>query len=180
MTGVQTCALPISLTTDKDYTERQKKLFYEFCSLIPKEWNTIKHVGGGGTIFSDIKADMYRVGLEIYGYGNEFVKPVLSIHSQIVDLQKVKAGEHVGYLCGFTANNDMTIATIPLGYGDGLPRKLSNKLKIDVRKKKAFSVGNICMDAFMVDVSLIKCKKGDDVVIMDNASIVAKILDTTE
>ncbi len=169
-----------SLTTDKDYTERQKKLFYEFCSLIPKEWNTIKHVGGGGTIFSDIKADMYRVGLEIYGYGNEFVKPVLSIHSQIVDLQKVKAGEHVGYLCGFTANNDMTIATIPLGYGDGLPRKLSNKLKIDVRKKKAFSVGNICMDAFMVDVSLIKCKKGDDVVIMDNASIVAKILDTTE
>lgn len=169
-----------SLTTDKDYTERQKKLFYEYVKLLPKEWDTIKHVGGGGTIFSDIKADMYRVGLEVYGYGNKLVKPVLSVESEIVDIQKVKAGEHVGYLCGFTAKNDMTVATIPLGYGDGFPRKLYNKLEVIIKGKKVLSAGNICMDAFMVDISHIKCKIGDKVTIMNCATDISKILETTE
>ncbi len=169
-----------SLTTDKNYTARQKQLFYDYISLLPSDWDTIAHVGGGGTIFSDIKADMYRVGLEVYGYGNEFVKPVLSVESQIVDLQKVVAGEHVGYLCGFTAKHDMTIATIPLGYGDGLPRKLSNEIIVKINDKKACCVGNICMDAFMVDVSDLKCKKGDKVIIMENASDLAAKLSTTE
>ncbi len=117
-----------SLTTDKTYTERQKAIFYDYLTLVPKNWNTVKHVGGGGTIFGDFEADMFRVGLEVYGYGNELVKPVLSMESRVVDIQKVEKGEHVGYLCGFTAERDMTVATIPLGYGDGLPRKLSNKI----------------------------------------------------
>ncbi len=169
-----------SLTTDKKYTDWQKKTFYEFTSLIPQTWKTIKHVGGGGTIFSDIKADMYRVGLYIYGYGNELFKPILSVESEIVDIQKVKKGEHIGYLCGYTAEKDMTVATIPLGYGDGLPRKLSNKLVVEINGKKACNVGNICMDAFMVDVSSIKCKKGDRVIIMSSASEISHLLETTE
>ncbi len=169
-----------SLTTDLSYTLRQEKLFNDFLSLLPKNWNTIKHVGGGGTIFSDIKADMYRVGLEVYGYGKDCVKPVLSVQSQIVDIQKVAQGEHVGYLCGFTAEKDMIVATIPLGYGDGLPRKLSNHLEVLVNGKKAKSTGNICMDAFMVDVTNIKCKIGDKITIFDNVSELATIVGTTE
>ena len=169
-----------SVGSDKDYTTRQKQNLDEFLALVPKEWNTIKHIGGGGTIFLGYKADMYRVGLKIYGYGNDFVKPVLSIESEIVDLQKVKKGEHIGYLCGYTASKNMTVATIPLGYGDGLTRKLSNKFSVEINGKIAQSVGNICMDAFMVDVSNIKCKKGDKVNIFNNASEFAKVLGTTE
>ena len=169
-----------SLTTDKEYTQHQKEKFDRFLALLPNDWQTIKHVGGGRSIFENLKADVFRVGLEVYGYGNDFVKPVLSVESEIVDLQKVSAGEHVGYLCGFTAEHDMTVATIPLGYGDGLPRKLSNKLKVSIGNKTAESCGNICMDAFMVDVTDISCRVGDRVKIFDNASLVAPQIESTE
>ncbi len=169
-----------SLTTDRDYTEKQKELFFKLAKLIPEEWHTIKHVGGGRSIFEGLNVDMFRVGLEVYGYGNEFVKPVLSIESTIVDIQQVSKGEHVGYLCGYTAQKNITIATIPLGYGDGLPRKLSNRLIVKINGKQAHSTGNICMDAFMVDVTDINCKIGDSVLIMDNASDLAPIIESTE
>lgn len=169
-----------SITTDKEYTERQLKIFNEFLSLLPEEWNTIKHIGGGGTIFLGEKVDMYRVGLKVYGYGHDILKPVLSIESQIVDIQKVKKGEHVGYLCCFTASKNMTVATIPLGYGDGFPRKLSGNISVEINGKNAKSVGNICMDAFMVDVSEIRCKKGDKVKVFNDASVFAPLVGTTE
>ncbi len=169
-----------SLTTDRDYTEKQKEKFYKFLNHIPKDWKTIRHAGGGRCIFEKLDVDMYRIGLEIYGYGNEFVKPILSVESEIVDIQKVNRGEHIGYLCGYTADCDMVVATIPLGYGDGLPRKLSNKLVIEINGKKARSTGNICMDAFMVDISKINCKIGDKAKIMDNASDIAPIIESTE
>lgn len=168
-----------SLTSDKDYTAYQHEKFMQFVQLLPDE-NTLIHIGGGLSIFTDFKADLHRVGLEVYGYGNEFVKPVLSIESQIVDIQQVKKGEHVGYLCSYTAEQDMTVATIPLGYADGLPRKLSNKLIVSIKGKKAKNIGNICMDAFMVDISHINCKIGDRVVIMKNASDFAPLIESTE
>ena len=169
-----------SLTSDKNYTEMQKEKFESFLSLLPRDWKTIKHIGGGRAIFENIQADMVRVGLELYGYGNDFVKPVLSVKSEIVDKQKVARGEHIGYLCGYTAKTNMTVATIPLGYGDGLPRKLSNTLVVEIKGQKAQSTGNICMDAFMVDVTDIKCKIGDSVTIFNDATTLAKLLDTTE
>ena len=169
-----------SLTTDREYTEKQKEKFERFVAKLPKCWETCVHVGGGRSIFEGIDADVYRVGLEVYGYGNEFVKPVLRVESEIVDIQKVYKGEHIGYLCGYTAQEDITVATIPLGYGDGLPRKLSNKLQVKINGKTAQNVGNICMDAFMVDVSKINCKIGDKVVIFDNATAIAPLIESTE
>ena len=169
-----------SLTSDKNYTEKQKNKFYEFSSLLPKEWKTIRHVGGGNTIYKNIDADMYRVGLQCYGYGDENVSPVLKVESHIVDVQNVKEGEHIGYLCGYTATKDMKIATIPLGYGDGFPRKLSNKLEVVINGQKARSTGNICMDAFMVDVSELDCQKGNRVLVLDNATTLAPLIDSTE
>ena len=168
-----------SLSTDKEYTERQHEIFEEFLKLLPDN-DTLIHIGGGMSIFTEYKADIHRVGLEVYGYGNTFVKPVLTIESEVVDMQNVKKGEHVGYLCSYTAKKDMIVATVPLGYGDGLPRKLSNKINVKIRGKEAKSVGNICMDAFMVDVTNIKCKIGDKVIVMDNASKFAPIIESTE
>lgn len=168
-----------SLSTDQQYTERQYKIFKEYVELLPTAETKI-HVGGGLTIFKDFQADFYRVGLEVYGYGNENVKPVLSIESQIVDIQEVHKGEHVGYLCGWTAKSDAKVATIPLGYGDGLPRKLSNKLQVKIKNKTFKNVGNICMDAFMADVTGFNCKVGDRVLIMENASKFAPIIESTE
>lgn len=169
-----------SLTTDEEYTKKQYQIFKEFSSLIPKDWQTIKHLGGGKSIFGQFSADMFRVGFEVYGYSDENVNKVLSAHSQIVDIQSVKKGEHIGYLCGYTATEDMKVATIPLGYGDGLPRKLSNKLQVKIKGQNAKSVGNICMDAFMIDISKIKCNIGDDVLIFNDARQIAPLIESTE
>lgn len=169
-----------SLTTDMKYTQRQKDKFQKFCSLLPKEWKTIKHVGGGKSIYENFEVDMFRVGMEVYGYGNEMLKPVLSIQSQIVDFQKVEKGEHVGYLCGYTAQENIKIAVIPLGYADGLPRKLSNKIKVRINNKECRGVGNICMDSFMVDTTKVNCKIGDKVDLFYNIQEIASLLETTE
>ena len=169
-----------SLTTDNYYTKKQHERFLEFASLLPKEWKTIKHIGGGNSLYTDMSADMYRVGLQLYGYGNEQVEPVMKVQSQIVDLQEVEKGEHVGYLCSYTATKNITVATVPLGYADGFPRKLSNNFNININGKEAKSVGNICMDAMMFDVSDISCKVGDKVCVFDNATKFAKMLNTSE
>lgn len=169
-----------SLTTDEEYTKKQSMIFEDFCALIPDDWQSIIHVGGGRSIEEYPLADMHRVGLYAYGYGDEHLKPVLSIKSQIVDIQKVRNGEHIGYLCGYTAQRNMTVATIPLGYGDGFPRKLSNNLEVKVNGCKVKNVGNICMDAFMVDVSDVKCAIGDEVIVFDDASEIADQLQTSE
>lgn len=169
-----------SLTTDEKYTTKQIEKFEDFRALIPAEWDTIIHVGGGRSIYNDYKTDMHRVGLFIYGYGDNFVKPVLSIESRVVDIVKVKKGEHVGYLCGYTADQDSTVATIPLGYGDGLSRALSNKLQVKINGVNVRNVGNICMDSFMVDVSHIKCNVGDRVLVCENIQKVASIMCSTE
>ena len=169
-----------SLTTDKNYTKRQKIKFENFLAYLPSDWNTLVHIGGGNSIFTDIPADMYRVGLGIYGYGYDFVKPVMNIKSQIVDIQEVEKGEHVGYLCSFTAKRNMRIATIPLGYADGIGRKLSNKVHLKINGCDAKSCGNICMDAMMVEVSDIRCKVGDEVLVFENATSWSNIAETTE
>ena len=169
-----------SLSTDERYTEKQWEKFQGVLQLIPNEWNVITHIGGGGTIHRDYKVDMFRVGLLCYGYGDDNLSPVMEVRSQIVDIQKVKKGEHIGYLCGFTAEKDMLIGTIPLGYGDGLPRKLSNNFSVKINNKKAEVVGNICMDAFMVRLDGVKCKIGEEVVVMANATELKCKLQTTE
>ena len=169
-----------SLTSDERYTESQYEKFKSFTDYLPIMWHTIKHIGGGNCIYTNMDADMIRIGLQIYGYGNQHVKPVMSIESEIVDLQEVEKGEHVGYLCGYTANKNITVATIPLGYADGFPRSLSNQFQIEINGKQAVNVGNICMDAMMIDVTNITCKVGDKVRIFSDASTLAKQLKTSE
>lgn len=168
-----------SLTTDKNYTQTQKKKFYHFCSLLPDDFSPILHVGGGRTLFKKIKADMYRVGIEVYGYGNKNLKPVMSVESQIVDTVQVHKNEHIGYLCGYTAKEDMIVGAIPMGYADGLPRKLSNVIFVKNKNKKFYNVGNICMDCFMINTNS-QLKTGDKVCIMDNAKVFAHFLETSE
>ena len=168
-----------SLTTDSLYTKMQEEKFYKFCKLLPKKSTIVKHVGGGRTIFSGIEADMYRVGIEVYGYGNKNLKPVMSVISQIVDIVKVKKNEHVGYLCGFTASKNMIVGAVPIGYADGLPRKLSNYLIVTKSNESYSNVGNICMDCFMLDTKG-ELRIGDKICVMDNANKLAEIIGTSE
>ncbi len=81
-------------------------------------------------------------------------------------IQNVPKGDFVGYSQTFTAPKDMTIAVIPGGYADGLPRNLTNKFQCLINGKRLNSIGSICMDEFMVDITNENIKQGDEVVLI--------------
>ena len=164
-----------SLTTDDDYTKHQKDMFDDFVHSLPKSICPIVHVGGGNSIYEFKEYDMYRVGMFLYSG----VKQALSVQSQIVAIQNVKKGEHVGYMCAYTADKDMKVGVVPLGYNDGIKRGLSNNFTVKINGKECKNVGNVCMDCFMVEIDK-KVKVGDEVVVMEDAKNWADKLGTTE
>lgn len=105
--------------------------------------------------------DMVRAGITLYGLwpSNEVkrdlvrLKPVLSLYSHVVFVKTVMPGESVSYGGTFTADKEMRVATIPVGYGDGYPRGLSGKGTVIICQKRCAILGRVCMDQFMVDVT---------------------------
>lgn len=132
------------------------------------------HIANSGALFSlpESFLDTVRPGLAFYGYlpigvNTEYeFKPVMEIYSKVISLRKIHANESVGYGRKFIATRDTTIATVPIGYGDGLPRIASESLYCLINGKKFKVVGGICMDEMMVDVGGEEVRLGDEVVIL--------------
>jgi alanine racemase len=99
--------------------------------------------------------DLVRPGVAIFGVSpfSRELRPVMRVRSEIVDLRTIKAGETVGYGALFRATRETRIATLPIGYADGLSRQLSNKGHVVVRGVRAPIVGAISMDMSMIDVT---------------------------
>jgi len=101
--------------------------------------------------------NLVRPGLLLYGLSptgaGPDLEPVLSIKSRIIALRKIQAGQSIGYGRTFVADRESIIATVPIGYSDGLRRRLSNKLKVDVKGTMCPIVGTISMDLCMIDVT---------------------------
>ena len=137
--------------------------------------------------FPDAQFDMVRLGISLYGIpttkaDNGKLEHVSTLKSTISQIKTIKQGESVGYNRQYKASKEMQIAVVPVGYADGLNRKLGNERGyIYIRNKKARIVGNICMDMCMVDITDIDAKEGDDVIIFGKEypiSEMAKTLDT--
>ena len=114
---------------------------------------------------------MIREGISLYGYPpvktDLSFEHALSWKSEIVHIKTIKAGETIGYGRTFTAEKDMRIATVAVGYGDGYHRAISNKGEMLIGGKRAPIVGRICMDQTMVDVTHIPhAAVGDEVVLI--------------
>lgn len=133
---------------------------------------------------------MARAGIMLYGlYPSEEMDrkktdlwPVLSLVSHIVHLKVVEKGTPIGYGGSYVAPSTRTIATIPVGYGDGYPRRLSNQGYVMIRGCKAPITGRICMDQFMVDVTDIEgVHLGDEAILIGpgvEAGVLAELTDT--
>jgi alanine racemase len=114
---------------------------------------------------------MVRQGILLYGLSpisrqasDSFgLKPVMSLKSAISQIKTIEKGSCIGYGCSYIAKQEMTIATVPLGYADGYPRVFGNKAKAWIADKLVNIVGNICMDQLMLDVTGLDVKR-DDVV----------------
>ena len=123
-----------------------------------------------------IAGDYVRPGIVLYGMlssrpdsdvWREFVRPVLSLKARITSIRMLYAGEAAGYGLAFTAEQDMRIATIAIGYADGLPRELSNgKGGVLIDGCRAPIIGRICMDQTIVDVSHIPHIRPGDIAVI--------------
>ena len=115
-----------------------------------------------------------RAGISMYGLypsdemsrENMKLYPALSLHSHVVYVKTIKKGRGISYGQTYIAPHDMKIATIPLGYGDGYQRNLSNKGYVLINGRKVNIVGRVCMDQFMVDVTGMDVKEGDKVTLI--------------
>lgn len=164
---------------DKSDARRQLERFLRFVAAAEERLNLkvpLKHCANSAAILEMPEAalDLARAGIAMYGlYPSDEVdrstvelRPALSLHSRIVYIKTVYAGQSVSYGGTFTAQRDMRVATVPLGYGDGYPRKLSGKGFVLIRGKRAPILGRICMDQFMVDVTEIPEAAEDDGVVL--------------
>ena len=165
--------------TDKTPAEVQLSRYLAFSRLLEDRGVniTLHHCSNSAGIF-DLKQanlDMVRAGVSIYGMYpsdevNKFavpITPVLSLKSHIVYIKELEAGAAVSYGGTFVAEKTMKVATVPVGYGDGYPRSLSNKGWVLIRGQKAPILGRVCMDQMMVDVSAIpEVKEGDQVTLI--------------
>lgn len=167
--------------TDKSYTYDQHKKFMWMKEQMEKRGVVIPYYdcdNSAGIIdFPDMKHDLARAGISTYGmYPSEEVnqsavdlKPVLSLISHVIFVKTVEPGTSISYGGTFVAPKQMRVATIPVGYGDGYPRSLSNKGSVLIHGKRARILGRVCMDQFMVDVTDIP-----DVKFMDQAVLIGE------
>lgn len=164
---------------DKTYTRQQLTIFHEMTSKLKERGVTFpyEHCSNSAGIIDvrEANCDLVRAGIAIYGlYPSQEVskkavelKPALSLISHVEYVKTISAGTSVSYGGTFVAEKEMQIATIPVGYGDGYPRSLSNKAYVLIHGKKAPIIGRVCMDQFMVDVTGIdEVKFGDQAVLI--------------
>ncbi len=128
--------------------------------------------------YSEKQFEMVRLGIGLYGVGNSALETkklqnVSTLKSIISQIRTVVAGESIGYSRKFKVNQEIQVATIPIGYADGIRRAWGNeKGFVLIHNQKAAILGNICMDMLMVDVTTISCKAGDEVLVFgDNPSV---------
>lgn len=164
---------------DKTMANQQLEVFAKMKQMLEKRQVEIPmiHCSNSAAIIDMPEANMsvVRAGISLYGmWPSDEVKkenidlaPVMSLKSCIVFLKELEKGRVISYGATYETSKKQRIATIPVGYGDGYPRSLSNKGYVLIHGKKAPICGRICMDQFMVDVTDIpEAKEGDMVTLV--------------
>jgi alanine racemase len=159
----------------REFATYQIELFEKLSSKIINELqiNPIRHIlnTSGISNFPNAQYDMVRLGIGLYGISNDpaeqkYLENVGTLKSIISQIRTIQKEESVGYGRRFVAQKTTKIATIPIGYADGISRQWGNGLGfVSINNQKATIVGSVCMDMLMVDISEIDCKEGDQVII---------------
>ena len=171
-----------------DFSARQFALFDAGSKQLQAAFShkILRHMDNSAGIehFPERQMDMCRLGLGLYGVDprtNAMLQNVSTLKTTILQMHCVKAGETVGYSRKGVIEHDSLIAAIPIGYADGLDRRLGNRrCYCLVNGKKAPYVGNICMDVAMIDVTGINCREGDSVEIFGDHLPVTVLSDVLE
>lgn len=140
--------------------------------------------------YPDYQFDMVRAGIGLYGlmpdlplkenktnlnikqFDSSTLKPVMALKGRITRIHIMNANEGISYGHTFVADRDTKVATVPIGYADGVPRALSNKIYGQFNGKKVKQIGNITMDQMMFDITDVDAKEGDVITLLgDDLSI---------
>ncbi|WP_287827617.1 bifunctional UDP-N-acetylmuramoyl-tripeptide:D-alanyl-D-alanine ligase/alanine racemase [Bacteroides sp.] len=172
-----------------DFTKDQISLFDKAATELQAAFShkIIRHICNSAGIerFPEAHYDMVRLGIGLYGVhpsNKPILKNVNTLKTTILQIKDLDKIETVGYSRKGVLTRNSRIAAIPIGYADGLNRKLGNHNGFClVNGQKASYIGNICMDVSMIDVTDIPCKEGDEVIIYGNdlpAEVLAEKLGT--
>lgn len=161
-----------------NFTQQQNFYFNEAVTMLATVCRRpfVTHMDNSGGIFNNkTHGEWVRPGLSLYGYSpdaktNFKLKPVLQWKTNIMQIKHLNKGDCVSYNRSFQAKKSMTIATIPVGYGDGFARNYKT-MAIGYKNQKCPVIGNVCMDLVMIDISKVKSPKvGDEVYLMGSGS----------
>lgn len=127
----------------------------------------------GASEYRELQLDACRLGIVLYGLTSSDevreqwgIEPVMSVKSIVAMVKTIEKGTTVSYGRTFTAEKDMKIATVPIGYADGYTRRLSGKARMIVGGEYVNVIGRICMDMCMIDVTGLDVKAGDEVTVL--------------
>jgi alanine racemase len=163
---------------NKKFSYSQLELFSELLHALKKngvEFPIVHCANSGGVLdIPESYFDMVRPGLALYGYypSNEIknkipLKPVMNFKSKVTFIKKVSANTSISYGRKYFTKNDCFIGSVPVGYGDGYWRLLTNKSKVYINKKLYKTVGTITMDWTMIELGeKSSVRVGDDVLLM--------------
>ena len=162
----------------KDYTLEQIEIFRKNSEQIISglEYQPIRHIlnTSGIVHYSASQFDMVRIGIGMVGISSNSeirkqLQNAVSFKTVISQISTVNEGESVGYNRNFQPDQPTQIATIPVGYADGIPRLIGNKVgKVGIGKQLYPIVGNVCMDMMMIDIGNSTAKEGDEVIIFNS------------
>ena len=163
---------------EEAYTLKQFETFERISQKIIEKigYQPIRHIlnSAGIAIYNDYQYDMVRIGIGMLGFSpNEKIQKelqnVVSFKTLISQISEVKKGESIGYNRNFIAKKDTKIATIPVGYADGVPRLMGNeKGFLWIKNKKIPIIGNVCMDMLMLNLGDLPAKEGEEVILFNS------------
>ena len=172
-----------------DFTRMQIETFERVSNELQSAFShkILRHICNTAGIgrYPEAQLDMVRLGLGLYGvdpFSNSILSNVSTLKTTILQIRNVPKEDSVGYSRKGLLSRDSRIAAIPIGYADGLNRRLGNgNAYCMVNGQKAPYVGNICMDVCMIDVTDIDCKEGDKVIIFGDelpVTVLSNVLGT--
>lgn len=155
---------------------RQISLWNEIIAQIDTSGLLLHIQNTAGTLCYDVPtSNMLRIGIGLYGLAPDYpqkdfikpdLKPVMSVKGRVVHIHEAKAGAGVSYCHTFKTDSPCKIATVPIGYADGVSRLLSNKISAELNGKTVRQVGNITMDQMMFDITGVEAAAGDVVTLI--------------
>jgi alanine racemase len=171
-----------------EFTKKQIASYQKMCQTLESHlgYQSMKHIlnSAGALRFKEFQFDMVRIGIGMHGFAatnNPAFIPTVQLKTIISQIKLVPAGQTVGYSRkGITLKN-MKIATVPIGYADGYMRKLGNGVGVMlINCKLVKTIGNICMDMTMLDITEIDANEGDEVIVFGEGYAITELAKVAE